>query len=57
VVTAQLHWTLGRMQERDNVVTLAHYPELLGGAGLLTGLDRYSGSRVITCKASVVFPT
>ena len=28
------------------MVTLAHYLELLGGAGLLTGLDRYSGSRV-----------
>jgi predicted AAA+ superfamily ATPase len=37
---------LGQMQERGNVVTLAHYLELLGGAGLLTGLDRYSGSRV-----------
>jgi predicted AAA+ superfamily ATPase len=36
---------LGQMQERGNVVTLAHYLELLGGAGLLTGLDRYSGSR------------
>ena len=37
---------LGQMQERGNVVTLAHYLELLSGAGLLTGLDRYSGSRV-----------
>ena len=37
---------LGQMQERGNVVTLAHYLELLAGAGLLTGLDRYSGSRV-----------
>ena len=37
---------LGQMQERGNVVTLAHYLELLGGAGLLTGLDRYSGRRV-----------
>ena len=37
---------LGQMQERGNVVTIAHYLELLGGAGLLTGLDRYSGSRV-----------
>jgi uncharacterized protein len=37
---------LGQMQERGNVVTLAHYLELLGGAGLLTGLDRYSGSRI-----------
>jgi len=27
---------LGQMQERGNVVTLAHYLELLGGAGLLT---------------------
>ena len=37
---------LGQMQERGNVVTLAHYLELLAGAGILTGLDRYSGSRV-----------
>lgn len=37
---------LGQMQEGGNVVTLAHYLELLGGAGLLVGLERYSGSHV-----------
>ncbi len=37
---------LGQMQEGDNVVTLAHYLDLLAGAGLLAGLDRFSGSRV-----------
>lgn len=37
---------LGQLQERGNVVTLAHYLELLGGAGLLTGLPRFSGSKV-----------
>ena len=36
---------LGQLQDRGNVTTLAHYLDLLGGAGLLTGLDRYSGSR------------
>ena len=37
---------LGQLQDRGNVVTLAHYLELLGGAGLLTGLARFSGSKV-----------
>ena len=46
---------LGQMQERGNVVTLAHYLELLGGAGLLTGIDRFSGSRVVRRGSSPKF--
>jgi uncharacterized protein len=37
---------LGQLQDRGNVVTLAHYLELLDGAGLLAGLPRFSGSKV-----------
>jgi predicted AAA+ superfamily ATPase len=34
---------LGRLHDAGNTTTLAHYLELLGGAGLLTGLGKYSG--------------
>ncbi len=37
---------LGQLQDAGNTVTLAHYLELLSGAGMLTGLQKYSGSRV-----------
>ncbi len=37
---------LGQLQDAGNTTTLAHYLELLGGAGLVTGLQKYSGSRV-----------
>lgn len=37
---------LGQLQDAGNTTTLAHYLELLGGAGLITGLPRFSGSRV-----------
>lgn len=37
---------LGQLQDAGNTTTLAHYLQLLGGAGLLTGLQKYSGSRV-----------
>lgn len=37
---------LGQLQEAGNTVTLAHYLELLAGAGLVTGLRKYSGSKV-----------
>ena len=37
---------LGQLHEAGNTVTLAHYLELLSGAGMLTGLQKYSGSRV-----------
>lgn len=37
---------LGQLQDAGNTVTLAHYLELLGGAGLLTGLPKYAGQTV-----------
>jgi predicted AAA+ superfamily ATPase len=37
---------LGQLHEAGNTTTLAHYLDLLGGAGLLTALAKYSGSVV-----------
>lgn len=37
---------LGQLQDAGNTTTLAHYLELLSGAGLLTGLAKYSGRAV-----------
>ncbi|MEN8149213.1 MAG: ATP-binding protein [Planctomycetota bacterium] len=37
---------LGQLQDAGNTTTLAHYLELLGSSGLLTGLPKYSGSEV-----------
>lgn len=37
---------LGQLQEAGNTTTLAHYLDLLGGAGLLTGLQKYAGNVV-----------
>ena len=37
---------LGQLQDAGNTTTLAHYLDLLGGAGMLTGLPKYSGSTV-----------
>jgi len=34
---------LGQLHDAGNTTTLAHYLELLGGAGLLTGLPKYAG--------------
>lgn len=42
---------LGLLQDAGNTTTLAHYLELLGGAGLLTGLAKFSG-RVVRQKGS-----
>lgn len=33
----------GQLQDAGNTTTLAHYLELLGGAGLLTGIQKYAG--------------
>jgi predicted AAA+ superfamily ATPase len=35
---------LGQLHDAGNTTTLAHYLELLAGAGLVTGLSKYSGS-------------
>jgi predicted AAA+ superfamily ATPase len=37
---------LGQLQDAGNTTTLAHYLTLLGGAGMVTGLQKYSGSEV-----------
>lgn len=37
---------LGQLQDAGNTTTLAHYVELLSGAGMVVGLPKYSGSRV-----------
>lgn len=37
---------LGQLHDAGNTVTLAHYLELLAGAGMLTGLQKYSGKAV-----------
>ena len=37
---------LGQLQDAGNTTTLAHYLDLLAGAGMIVGLRKYSGSRV-----------
>ncbi len=37
---------VGQLQDAGNTTTLAHYLELLAGAGMLIGLQKFSGSRV-----------
>lgn len=37
---------LGQLQDAGNTTTIAHYLDLLGGAGLVTGLQKYSGGVV-----------
>ena len=37
---------LGQLQDAGNTTTLAHYLDLLTSAGMVTGLQRYSGSAV-----------
>ena len=34
---------VGQLQDAGNTTTLAHYLDLLGGAGMLTGLQKYAG--------------
>ncbi|MCL4324928.1 MAG: ATP-binding protein [Candidatus Thermoplasmatota archaeon] len=37
---------MGHLQDAGSVTTLQHYLEMLHGAGLVTGLSKYSGSQV-----------
>jgi hypothetical protein len=37
---------LGQLQDAGNTTTLAHYLDLLGGAGMLVGLSKYAGAAV-----------
>jgi hypothetical protein len=42
---------VGQLQDAGNTVTLAHYLDLLGGAGLLVGLQKHAG-RVVRSRGS-----
>lgn len=46
---------LGQMQESGNTATVAHYLDLLAAAGLLLGLQKYSGSTVSRRASSPKF--
>jgi hypothetical protein len=37
---------IGQLQDAGNTTTLAHYLDLLAGAGMLTGIQKYSGEAV-----------
>lgn len=37
---------LGQLQDAGNTTTLAHYLDLLGGAGIVTGLQKFSGAKL-----------
>jgi hypothetical protein len=43
---------LGQLQDAGNTTTLAHYLDLLGAAGMVTGLPKYSGETVRQRAAS-----
>jgi hypothetical protein len=43
---------VGQLQDAGNTTTLAHYLDLLSGAGMVTGLQKYSGSAVRTRGSS-----
>lgn len=40
------HKMLGQLHDAGNTTTLAHYLELLAGAGMVAGLSKYSGSKI-----------
>ncbi|MDR1272740.1 MAG: ATP-binding protein [Clostridiales Family XIII bacterium] len=46
---------LGQLQDAGNTVTLAHYLDLLGKAGMLIGLQKYSGNKIAVRKSSPRF--
>jgi uncharacterized protein len=46
---------LGQLQDAGNTTTLANYLELLSGAGMLTGLQKYSGSQIRQRSSSPKF--
>jgi predicted AAA+ superfamily ATPase len=43
---------MGELQDAGNATTIAHYLELLSGAGLVAGLSKFSGSRVVLRASS-----
>ena len=46
---------LGQLQDAGNTTTLSHYLKLLGSAGLITGIEKYSGSPIRTRSGSPKF--
>ena len=46
---------LGQLNDVGNTVTLSHYLDLLGKAGMLTGLQNYSGNKIRVRKSSPRF--
>lgn len=46
---------LGQLQDAGNTVTLSHYLGLLGSAGLLSGIEKYSGSIIRQRSSSPKF--
>lgn len=46
---------MGQMQDAGNTTTLAHYLHLLDGAGLLTGISKYTGATIRSRKSSPRF--
>ena len=46
---------LGQLQDVGNTVTLAYYLELLDAAGLLAGIEKYSGSKIRQRSSSPKF--
>jgi predicted AAA+ superfamily ATPase len=48
---------VGQLQDAGNTTTLAHYLELLGTAGMLTGLHKYAGQKVRQRGSSPKFVT
>jgi predicted AAA+ superfamily ATPase len=48
---------VGQLQDAGNTTTLAHYLELLGAAGMLTGLHKYAGQKVRQRGSSPKFMT
>ena len=43
---------LGQLQDAGNTTTLAHYLELLSGAGMVTGIPKFSGRKVMQRASS-----
>jgi len=46
---------LGQFQDAGNTTTLSNYLRLLDGAGLLTGLEKYSGGKIVQRSSSPKF--
>lgn len=46
---------LGQLQDAGNTTTLANYLNLLGQAGLLSGLEKYAGSKIVQRSSSPKF--